>query len=751
MRQSACLLSVLFVAQLYGAPPQLTSAPGYVGSTICAQCHQAEFEGWQNSHHDLAMQEPAQNTVLGDFNNATFSYNNVDSRFFRKGSEYWVSTDGPDGRLADYQVQYVFGVSPLQQYLLALPRGRLQALSIAWDSRPTTAGGQRWFHLYPDRSVTAADPLHWTGLYQNWNSRCAECHSTNLQRNFDSNGTFSTTWTALNVGCEACHGPGGHHVQIVTAGQSAQAADLGLPVHLAERGQWQFHKGSTIAQGRAMPRHSQQVDSCGRCHSRRDTLGEYQYGRHLLDTHRLSLLEPLLYHPDGQIKDEVYVYGSFIQSKMYQAGVVCSNCHDPHSNNLRAPGNAVCGQCHKADVYDDAGHHHHQQDSAGSLCVNCHMPATTYMAVDPRRDHSLRIPRPDLSVVLGTPNACNQCHQGKSPGWALNSLHAWGIGFDDTDSHPARAMQQARLGNPEAMPRLREIATNPAAAAIGRASAMVELGRFATPAAYQTARQLLASTDPLLRMAAVRSLEYLPPEQRWRVLNSRLGDASRAVRMELARMLAGVTDEGLTATQQRLLHKLFKEYLALLNNHADMPSMQLQLGVFFTARRRPQKAEAAYRNALQLHPQLLAAQLHLADLYRAQSRDDEARPLLQEAIASAPEQGIAHHALGLLETRQGNKTAALAHLQRAAELEHSGIRYRYVYAIALHDEGDTSAAILHLKTLHRLVPKNPDILLALLTYHRDSGRTESARRYARLLRQLVSDNPHLHGRYDGLE
>jgi predicted CXXCH cytochrome family protein len=732
-------------------PPTVKPSPIFVGGETCAGCHQDESAAWLGSHHDLAMQTVSSETVLGDFSDQRFEYNGLVSRFFKRGSEYWISTDGPDGKLQDYRVEYVFGVHPLQQYLLTLPGGRLHALSIAWDSRTAEEGGQRWFHLYPDESVDASDPLHWTGAYQNWNTRCAECHSTNLQKNFDpKSGEFATTWTELNVNCEACHGAGRRHVSLAREGKLAGEKASGFPVDLAERGEWLFTEGNSIARRQAPLERSQQIEACGRCHSRRGTLGDYEYGKDLLDTHRLSLLEAPLYHPDGQILDEVYVHGSFLQSKMYQAGVVCSNCHEPHSNRLRAPGNGVCAQCHRADTYDSEQHHHHPESSAGAQCANCHMPETTYMEVDPRRDHSLRIPRPDLSVVIGTPNACNQCHSDRDAEWALQKLREWGTVFRDTASHPARALEQARRGDGRAVPQLAELAMAADQPAIWRATALVALGDFANRQAYEAAVQMLDSDDPLLRMAAVRALEFVPRQQLLGLLGKHFEDPSLAVRMEIARVLADLPLAQVDKASAAQLHTLFDQYLAVLAQHTDMPGIQLQLGVFFTNRQLWEPAELAYRRALQLNPQFLPALLNLADLYRALGREEEARDVLQQAIEIAPEQGGSHHALGLLETRAGNTSLAMASLERAAELEDVGIRHRYVYAIALHDNGELGKSIEILKRLNRSAPENPDLLLALVTYSREAGRRDDARRYAARLKDLVPDNPAFQTLYDSL-
>ena len=735
----------------FSAVPRQKDASGWIGAQQCRSCHAVEYDAWQGSHHSLAMQEPTAQTVLGDFDNARFSYAGIETLFYRRGAEYWVKTDGADGTLQDFKVQYVFGFDPLQQYLLELPRGRLQALSIAWDSRAPAAGGQRWFHLYPNEEILAGDPLHWTGPYHNWNGRCAECHSTNLHKNFDfQTSQFNTTWTELNVACESCHGPGAKHRQLARSQTLAGSPKAGFPVTLSVPGQWRFSADQSIARRSPELNKPQQVESCGRCHARRGNLGDYQYGRDLPDTHRLSLLDDQLYHLDGQIQDEVYVYGSFVQSKMYQAGVVCSNCHEPHSLKLRAPGNAVCAQCHRPDVYNSQAHHRHTVASSGAQCVNCHMPETTYMEVDPRRDHSMRVPRPDLSVVAGTPNACNQCHADKNTQWALDTLREWGINHSDTGSHPARLLQGSRRGDSRAVPGLQELALDPQAAAIWRATATVELGAFANREAYETALQLLPSDDSLLRLSAIRALEFLPRQQLLNILRPHFQDSSTAVRLEIARLLASLPLQRTDPATAAALKPLFDEYLQVMRSNADMPEVQVQLGIYFTATMDFTAADAAYRHALQLNPRAIAALFNLADLYRLLGRRDEARELLLRAMSIAPDQSTAAHALGLLETRAGNRELALEYLARAAELEQAGARHRYVYAIALHDSGQVAGAIDQLKATLRVAPQNREVLLALVSYCRDSGRSEEARRYAARLVALSPNDPSAQRLYDSL-
>lgn len=713
-------------------------ADQFVGSERCIDCHQAEHQLWQNSHHDLAMQEPAEETVLGDFDGATFTRRGVTTTFSRDGDNFIVRTAGEDGGMQDFPVRYVFGVEPLQQYLLPLSRGRLQAFDVAWDTRPAEAGGQRWFHLNPEEVTDHSDPLHWTGPYMNWNTSCAECHSTNLEKRYDPGSrSFDTRFSEIDVGCEACHGPGERHLHLMQEGRAGAEPNSGFPIALAQRGDWAFSEEAAIARRTEPLTSNTQVDSCARCHSRRGNLGPYHYGRPPLDTHRLALPEDPLYYHDGQIRDEVFVYGSFIQSRMHQAGVVCSNCHEPHSQKLRAPGNGVCAQCHKADVYDQPQHHRHATGSTGAECANCHMPETTYMVVDPRRDHSMRIPRPDLSVVMGVPNACNQCHQDRDAQWALDATRSWGVRLGSTADHPARALQQLAAGTRAAVPTLRELVDDSAAPPVLRATALTALGRAGESADIST---ILYGTDPLLRMAAVQSLAGAPLGRRYLALRPLITDEVTSVRMAVAEALAEVPLAQLNEEAEPL-RGLFAEYVATQMLHADMPGVNLQLGLFLQNRGDLPAAERAYREALYLNPQLLTARLNLADLLRSLQREDEARVELQTALATAPDNGSVLHALGLLETREGNREQGLSYLREAAALEQQGVRHRYVYAIALHDSGDPQAALSQLQAVQRTAPWDEGVLVALVTYSEALGEKEQALHWARELLQVVPDNP----------
>jgi predicted CXXCH cytochrome family protein len=732
---------LLFATPGMAAPDTQDLFSAYLGSAACAACHEDAARAWTGSHHDLAMQKPTEATVLGDFDNARFEHFDSVTEFFRRDDRFVVRTEGADGERRDFEVAWVFGVYPLQQYLLPTDGRRLQALSVAWDSRSADEGGQRWFHLYPDEPIPHDDPLHWTGPYQNWNVRCAECHSTDFRKAFDATADrYSSTFFEEDVGCEACHGPGRRHAELMGAGREGEVAREGLSVDLAARGRWSFAEGSDIARRESPLTGQAQIDGCARCHARRSTLGDYRFDRPLSDTHRLALLGAPLYHPDGQILDEVYVYGSFVQSKMHRAGVVCSNCHEPHSNALRAPGNGVCAQCHKASVFDAETHHHHAAGSDGAQCVNCHMPARTYMGVDDRRDHSMRVPRPDLSVALGTPNACTACHDDETADWAVDALRAWGTPPRGDDQDPAAAMAAAERGDRSVAPRLAALAGNASEAAIWRATALEQAAGLGSPEALRLAETLLASPDPLLRVSAVRALQALPLPERYARLAPLAQDSVSGVRLEVAAQLAGVPLDRVSAARREELLTLFDEFRGVHREHADMPSMNLQLGLFHLARGDRPAAETAYRRALEINPQLAAARLNLADLLRAGGRDDEARGQLEEALATNPRSADAMHALGLLEIRAGNREAALDWLAKAATSDAASPRHRYVYGIAQHDTGDLEAALRTLQALHRDLPGDEDALLALVNYSVEAGDRPAARRYADRLVALAPQN-----------
>jgi predicted CXXCH cytochrome family protein len=728
------------------APP--AGPPSFVGSAKCAACHPKETEAFRGSDHARAMQPATDQTVLGNFDQASITHRGVTSTFARRGGRFLVRTDGPDGRLGEFELAYTFGADPLQQYLIPLPDGRLQALGLAWDSRPRTQGGQRWFHLYPGETLRPPDPLHWTGREQTWNFQCAECHSTDLRKHYDlATNRYATTWAELTVSCEACHGPGSAHTAWAEArpveAPRATPGATGLVVRLGRGdGAWAIKDAQRgIAEWTGAARAAAEVDACARCHARRRPIVDpYPYGRPFLDAHQPALLEPGLYYPDGQALGEVYEWGSFVQSRMQRAGVTCSDCHEPHRATLRAQGNAVCAQCHLPARFDTPAHHHHRVGSEAARCVSCHMTARTHMVVDPRRDHSFRVPRPDLSVALGTPNACTGCHRDRSPQWAADRLAAWTRPARAASPDFGRALDAARRGQPEAGPALATLAADRTQPGIARATALTHFSEFLTRAMVPVLESALGDPDALVRMGALGAVEALPLERRPPLAAPLLRDPVRVVRLAAAHVLAGTPPAALAEGQRSDLDRAVAEWVQSEQVNADRPEAHVNLANLYGRLGRTADAESELRTALSLDPRFVPALVNLADLLRAQGRDADGERFLEQALRVAPEHAEVLHALGLLRVRQNRLTEALDLLRRAAARRPESPRFAYVYAVALHDTGKAGPAITVLEATHRRRPANRETLAALATYLGERGEIRRALGYAEKLAALDADD-----------
>ncbi len=742
------LAGIILIAPIFAQerPPNLKKADAhYVGSQRCAECHQSETELWRASQHKRAMAPATDVTVLGNFDNASFDYHGARSRFFRMGKEFFVETDGPDGKFAPFRIKYTFGIYPLQQYLIEFPDGRIQALSIAWDSRPKEQGGQRWFHLYPKEHIQHDDVLHWTKVYQNWNHMCAECHSTDVHKNYDATSNrFDTKWSEISVGCEACHGPGSKHVDWAQAQKANEGnvkdPTMGLAVQFDERHDvsWPHDLKTGLPQRSKQPALlRKEVETCGRCHARRSEISEkWSPGQWLSATHEVSLLDRTTFTADGQMRDneETYNYAAFKQSKMFAKGVTCSDCHDPHSATLRAPGSSVCLQCHTAGKYQVATHSHHDVNSSVT-CISCHMPVRTYMVVDRRHDHSFRVPRPDLSVKLGAPNACNDCHRDKSAQWAADAVGKWFGSHREGFQHFAEAFHAAWTDQPSAEKLLAKLASDSATPAFVRASAFNELNTYVAQVDTKLVREGLSDPDPTVRVSTLDMLAGTPVDRLWPLLSPLLSDPIRGVRIKTASVLAAMP----TASQPPADRERFKlaaaEFVESQQLNADRPEARTALGNFYAQRGHVKEAEAEFMGALNLSPQYAPAAVNMADLYREVGRDKDGVVVLQKALLASPRDAALHYALGLGLIRMKEASEALEQLRRAAELAPEQARYAYVYAVGLNSAGRTDDAISVLKQSLTRHPSDRDALLAIILFNRNLGNFASALHYAERLAQ----------------
>ncbi len=660
----------------------------YVGEKACAECHSKEMHEWQGSDHDLAMMLADEKSVKGNFDNATLNYNGIITTFYKKDGKYMVRTDSEDGTIKDYEISYTFGVYPLQQYMVKFPKGNVQVLDIAWDSRVKKEGGQRWYHIHADDNVTAGDPLHWTGPNLNWNYMCADCHSTNLKKNYDAETKeYHTTWDIINVSCEACHGPASKHMKW-TKNQELNVTNKGFPLSLHHR-QKVWDSNTTTLKSFLT---DNEINVCAKCHSRRTQLDDNFTPGDAFHEHYLPVnLDENLYFPDGKIQDEVYEYDSFLQSKMYAKGVTCTDCHNPHTLNRRGEGDKVCSQCHKEEKYTAASHHKHKEGSTGSSCIACHMPARTYMGVDSRYDHSFRVPRPDLSVEMKEiPNACNLCHTDKEAKWAADAMKSWYGKTPVGKQNFAHSLKALRTNSQDAPKKLYEVLLSDAPD-IAKATVTEYLGNYPSKQTYTTTLQMLKNSDPQIRRFALLSLESFPSNMRMKETFEMLNDPIKTVRMEATRQLAAFSLEGLDKEHKMLLEKAFDAYEKILLFSAERPETQLSLASFYAQRKMPEKAEKAYVEAMRLQPKFVPAYVNYSNFLVQQGENNKAFDVLQKGLNNLPHIAILHHALGLWYVRNKETAKAIPELKKSVDLDKDDARFSYVYAVSIGEENPKEA------------------------------------------------------------
>lgn len=763
----------------YGLP--IDAEARFVGRNSCIECHREQHTSWEGSHHDLAMDLATSATVLGDFNDVELKHHGDLSRMFKREGKFFVNTEGPDGKLADFEVKYVFGVDPLQQYMVEFDRtpgmkenevGRLQVLRISWDTR-----NKRWFHLDPPdvkEKLEPTDELHWTGLAQRWNHMCADCHSTDLKKNYDvASGKYHTSWSEIDVSCEACHGPGSLHVE--------QAKSKSLF--------WDRTRGYALAKLKGTS-NVPQIQACAPCHSRRRIVApDYTAGCNYYDYFSNEVLTATAYHADGQILDEVYEYTSFLESKMFHKNVKCSDCHDPHSAQLKHTGNQVCTSCHQhpAGKYDGTNHHRHPMGSIGAQCVECHMPQATYMDVDPRRDHSFRVPRPDLSVKLATPNACSRCHlrderlplataeenqqavperpelkeyaqwllaasRGdeaakahlvKLDRWADRVLDIWYGKTRKKEPHFAEALHAARGSLPEAPVKLSDLLVDRNQPAVARATAALELAPFVEPGnkVSQALRAALSDRDVQVKAAAILGLQQEGSNDTVSALIPLLSDSSRVIRTEAARALALIQPERLTGEERQAYKTALDECFASAEVDNDRAAGHMSLGILYESLGQTEQAEKAYQTALKVEPGSIGPRTNLAALYdqRVQAVQQRAMQLAQSGNRQAAMEAFAPIAdlpsqIAVLRDQE------LGLLERDAVLAPDNAQIQGRIGLARYLGGWRKEAESAMLTAALLEPRNPDPWFRLAVYYRDLGRASEAGQISRRLLEMRPDS-----------
>jgi tetratricopeptide (TPR) repeat protein len=721
--------------------PSFENRPVYSGRASCVECHKKEDDLWRGSHHDLAMDTAIEKTVLGNFDNYEFKNKGLTHRMFRKDRKFYVNTQGPGGIFADFQVAYTFGYTPLQQYLVPFDGGKLQCLPIAWDSEKN-----KWFHLgdsvYKDQEIKPDNWLFWTNQAQNWNGMCADCHSTNLQKNFDPvTNTFKTTWSEIDVSCEACHGPASRHLEWANLPEGSRPMDIntGLVVRTRDLDNKEL------------------LSVCARCHSRRAIMSDYDNSNEdLLNYMVPQLITSPIYHSDGQILEEDYEYASFTQSRMFEKGIKCNDCHDSHSAKTLHPDNRLCLKCHRPDIYDSPAHHFHKMPDAnspplvnrgkpeyirgtGSQCVNCHMVGQFYMGNDYRRDHSFRIPRPDLTLSIGTPNACNDCHTDKSVGWSQGYIEKW-YGSRKRP-HFGETFAAAGKMDPKAIPDLVLYSENELFPLMVRATAVSLLANYNDSISRKAIERALSDPASLVRHSAINSFSPEDVKSFEKLMTPLLNDPVKAIRTEAAIRLSVIPEAQLSEPVKKARKAALQEFIDVNLYVSDFPSGRYNLGIMYSNSGKLEKSAESYRAALKIDNLFFMAKVNLASIYNQQGKNDEPERLLREVLIENPEIYQVNYSLALLLAEKGDIIESRKFFLKAAELIPEQTRILYNLALLENSQGNPLAAEEYLLKALGKEPDNYDFLYAMCTFYLEHNEKTKAMGYARQLDEKFPGQP----------
>jgi tetratricopeptide (TPR) repeat protein len=460
-----------------------------------------------------------------------------------------------------------------------------------------------------------------------------------------------------------------------------------------------------------------------------------------------QLITTPYYHADGQILEEDYEYSSFTQSKMFEKGIKCSDCHDSHSVKTLKPDNQLCLKCHRPDIYDSPSHHFHKmpvpgavpalvnrgepeyKQGTGSQCVNCHMVGRFYMGNDYRRDHSFRNPRPDLTASIGTPNACNDCHKDKTTAWSQSYIEKW-YGARKRP-HYGETFAAANRSDPEAVKDLILYAGNELFPLMVRATAVSLLANYNDSLSRNAIEKALSDPASLVRHSAI--IGFNPDDIRSfeRLMKPLLNDPVRGIRIEAAIRLSTVPGDQLSEPVRKARKAALKEYLDVNLYMSDFPGGRYNLGIMYANAGDFEKAAESYRSALEIDNLFYMAKVNLATVYNQQGKNEEAERLLREVLAENPEIHQVNYSLALLLAEKGDIAESRKFFLRAAELIPGQPRIIYNLALLENSQGNKALAEEYLLKAMKKEPDNYDFLYALCTFYLENGQKSKAQVYAR--------------------
>ena len=688
-----------------------THQDGYVGSQNCKNCHEDVYHQWEGSHHQLAMQLATEQTVLGDFNDIKTTIDGVNYHFYKKDSNFYVQIEEIDNSTTEYKIENTFGLTPLQQYMIDFEGGKKQVLRATWD-----VIAKKWYHQYPGEKINPNDWMHWSNGAQNWNTMCAECHSTNLKKNYQlESDTFKTTFSEISVSCESCHGPGEKHLFWATE----TSKELDNPY---------IHKGAS---------QFEQIQLCPPCHARRVKLTEnLKPGENFDNQYMVQNINHQFYHKDGQIDDEDYVYGSFLQSKMYAEGVSCNDCHNVHTLELKYEGNNLCMQCHEP-TYNTPEHHFHPENSAGASCIECHMTGKNYMGNDFRRDHSFRVPRPDQSVAYGTPNACTTCHKDKSDKWAAEQIEThYGKERASHFSDHLLVSQEENISTSE-MSRLNAFINDLNYPEIAR-STVIEGMQITNNQQIESLLLALNDISPLIRYNALIKFRNMPLQDRLSIAVKHAQDTSKLVRIGVGQLLYGMETLTLSESEKTALEKPRVELEQMLFSNADFASGRMQLGDHFMQANNVPSAIKHYEMALKKDSLLLPVYSNLATAYSVLGQYDKTNLVLKAWIKKEPESSRPYYLRALLNFELQNNEQAVNDLNKAIEMDPQNSRAIYNLATYYYQNKKFIIAEKNIQKALKVEPQNADFKYLLALIYKEAGKTQLSNK---IMQELNANKP----------
>ena len=651
-------IGLLVIVSFTGISEPLALDSGkHTGSAVCRKCHERFYQLWSTSNHGLAMQPYTDYFASTRLKPKTEAVAVGQYRYKAQlgPGPGCISEQGPEGEKR-YPVAHVMGGKNVYYFLTPMERGRLQTLPIAYDVRRG-----EWFDVASSGVRHISDiPLDWKDPAYTFNTACYSCHVSQLSTNYDlKKDTYDSRWSEPGINCETCHGPGKAHVQVCLAAPGGKTpSDLKI-----------IRGGRDFAPG-------QQNDACAVCHAKMMVLTDtFQPGQNFYDHFDLITLESPDFYPDGRDLGENYSYTQWRMSPCVKSGQLsCLHCHTPSGRFIQKDNpNEACLPCHGQRVQNAAEHSHHPSGSAGSRCINCHMPTTEFARMQ-RTDHSMRAPAPAATLNFNSPNACNLCHRDKDAAWADSLVRKWH--FRDYQAgmlHQAGLVQAARTGDWTQLIDILDYIGREDHDEIFTVSLIRLLSACQDPRIAPVLLRALEDRSPLVRSAAAEGLRLWPSTETARALLNAAGDSRRLVRVRAAGALAAYPqmllekDPGEKAPAQWENAK--KELIDSMSIRPDHWDSHYNLGNYHLETGNPSAALQDYEIALRLEPRAVMVQVNSSIALARLGQNDRAEEILQRALKLAPDNPAAHFNLGLLEAEKKETSVAEEHLRAALKAD----------------------------------------------------------------------------------